>query len=228
MAKVIKKRRKLKIVAVLLFLLILFGIGFVGYVLLDMPIRNILIKGNTLLKDQEIIEQAGIEDYPSFLRTTAHKIKKNLSDNPYIESVKVHKQFFNKLVIEIEENRILYIDSTTNQMMLSSGESIASDEHSIGHAFLINEVAEEYKQEFIERMNEIQPEILQKVSEIKYEPTELDQGRFLFTMSDGNYVYLTLTKFKNINYYEDVLPQLEGKKGILYLDSGNHFEIMED
>ena len=46
-------------------------------------------------------------------------------------------------------------------------------------------------------------------------------------MDDGNSVYLTLTKFEQINYYDEVLPQLEGKKGILYLDSGNHFEIME-
>ena len=38
---------------------------------------------------------------------------------------------------------------------------------------------------------------------------------------------LTLTKFEVINYYDDVLGQLEGRKGILYLDSGNHFKIME-
>ena len=46
-------------------------------------------------------------------------------------------------------------------------------------------------------------------------------------MDDGNSVYLTLTKFKMINYYNDVLKQLEGRKGILYLDSGNHFKVME-
>ena len=40
-------------------------------------------------------------------------------------------------------------------------------------------------------------------------------------------VYLTLTKFDMINYYDDVLAQLENKKGILYLDNGNHFQIKE-
>ena len=44
---------------------------------------------------------------------------------------------------------------------------------------------------------------------------------------DGNMVYLTLTKFDMINYYNDVLSQLENRKGILYLDNGNHFQIME-
>ena len=42
-------------------------------------------------------------------------------------------------------------------------------------------------------------------------------------MVDGNYVYITLTKFDSINYYNEIYPTLEGKKGILYLDSGNHF-----
>ena len=40
-------------------------------------------------------------------------------------------------------------------------------------------------------------------------------------------VYLTLTKFKMINHYNEVLTQIENHKGILYLDSGNHFKIME-
>ncbi len=227
MAKVIKKRKKLKIVAVLIFLFIFSGICFVSYLLLDMPIRNILIKGNEILSDQEIIELAQIEDYPSFLRTTSYKIKKRLKTNPYIEKIIVKKQFFNKVVIEIEENRILYIDSKSNEMVLSNGKSIEIDENHIGCAILINEINEKLKTTFIKKMNQIDQDILRKVSEIKYEPTDLDEGRFLFAMTDGNYVYLTLTKFKNINYYEDVLPQLEGKKGILYLDSGNHFKIME-
>lgn len=227
MAKVIKKRKKIKIVAVFLFLLILSIVCYGSYLLMDMPIKNILIKGNIILKDQEIIEEANIEDYPSFLRTTSHKIKKNLQNNPYIASIHVKKTFFNKLVIEIEENSILYIDSKENKMILSNGKSIEIDKHSIGSAVLINEIDKQYQDKFIKRMSEINKDILRKVSEIKYEPTDLDKGRFLFSMTDGNYVYITLTKMKNLNYYEEVLPQLEGKKGILYLDSGNHFEIME-
>ena len=76
-------------------------------------------------------------------------------------------------------------------------------------------------------MLEINDETREKISEISYVPNEYDKDRFLLYMDDGNSVYLTLTKFKMFNYYIEVLPQLEGKKGILYLDSGNHFQIME-
>ena len=45
-------------------------------------------------------------------------------------------------------------------------------------------------------------------------------------MKDGNYVYITLTKIKNINNYEQILPSLEQKKGFLYLDSGQYFNYI--
>ena len=40
-------------------------------------------------------------------------------------------------------------------------------------------------------------------------------------------VYVTLDKIEVINSYNEIVPTLEGKKGILYLDSGNHFQIMK-
>ena len=79
----------------------------------------------------------------------------------------------------------------------------------------------------IKQISKIDKDILGKVSEITYVPNEYDKDRFLLYIDDGNSVYLTLTKFKMLNYYNKVLTQLDGKKGILYLDSGNHFQIKE-
>ena len=76
-------------------------------------------------------------------------------------------------------------------------------------------------------MSQVKDDALSKISDIEYQPNEFDKDRFLLYMDDGNMVYLTLTKFKMINRYNEVLSQLEGHKGILYLDSGNHFKIKE-
>ena len=76
-------------------------------------------------------------------------------------------------------------------------------------------------------MKNIKVDILQKISDIEYVPNDLDKERFVLYMDDGNMVYLTLTKFKMINYYNDVLKQLEDRHGILYLDNVNHFQIKE-
>ena len=52
-----KKKKKLNIIKLLVFILIFYIIIYSIYSLLNMKIRNIVIKGNTYLKDYEIIEQ---------------------------------------------------------------------------------------------------------------------------------------------------------------------------
>ena len=44
-------------------------------------------------------------------------------------------------------------------------------------------------------------------------------------MNDGNQVYLTLNKFTKIDNYLDIIKEFDNKKGILYLDSGEYFEV---
>ena len=51
---------------ILLTLVCLIGIT---YYLLTMPIKNIYIKNNRIVNDNEIIKLAGLEEYPSFLLT---------------------------------------------------------------------------------------------------------------------------------------------------------------
>ena len=70
-------------------------------------------------------------------------------------------------------------------------------------------------------------EIVKRMSEIKYDPNEVDDERFLITMNDGNYVYLTLNKFNKINHYIEIIKEFNNKKGILYLDSGEYFKVIE-
>ena len=44
-------------------------------------------------------------------------------------------------------------------------------------------------------------------------------------MNDGNEVYITSKKAEMLNKYIEIVKKLDNKKGILYLDSGNYFEI---
>lgn len=96
---------------------------------------------------------------------------------------------------------------------------------------LINYVPNTIYDLFFEKMSQIDQDILDKISEIKYDPNTVDEERFYLTMNDGNYVYLTLEGFEKINKYNDIyldiIDKYEKKVGILYLDSGEYFKIME-
>lgn len=222
-----KKRVKIKLVPILIIILVIGLLVGVFYLLSLIPIKNIYISGNNYLNDQVIIENAKIQDYPSFLKTSSLSIKKNISKNPYILNVKVKKKLFASIYIEVEEKNLLFRNDESKKIVLED-KSELDDNNLYQLPVLLNYIPDTKYDKFIKGMNNVDESIKNQISEIRYYPNEKDEDRFLLYMNDGNYVYLTLTKFKQINYYKDVLEMLEGKKGILYLDSGNHFKIMEE
>ena len=229
MAKKIVEKRKLKVFNLLLVLLVIIGLFFAFYFLFKTPIKNIVINGTSYLNDDYIIELAEIKDYPSFLMTSSMNMKKKLLKSDYIEEVRINKKYGFILEINIVENIPIFYNNSTNKYVLSNSKEVIIDDKNniINVPRLINYVPDKKFIQFVKEMNKIKKEILLKVSDIEYKPNDYDKDRFLLYMDDGNMVYLTLTKFKTLNHYNEVLPQLEGHKGILYLDNGNHFEIKE-
>lgn len=222
-----KKKKKNKKKIILKILIIIIILGSLIFYFKNMKIKNIYVTGNNNLKDQEIIELAGINNYPNLFQTSSRKIEKKIKLNPLIDSVKVKKTFLGKITINIKEYNLLLKNEIDNTIYLDNGQKITNDINIIGLPTLTNDVDKDILNNFLKKLNTINKDILSKISEITYSPNEYDKDLFLFLMNDGNYVYITTTRLDNINKYENVLLELEGKKGIIYLDSGNHFEILE-
>ena len=83
------------------------------------------------------------------------------------------------------------------------------------------------KEKFIKKFSLVDNDVLLKISEISYVPNEVDSERFSLKMNDGNLVYITLPKITKINKYNSIYSGLEGKKGIIYIDSGDYVEVKE-
>ncbi len=228
MAK-IKKKKRLKLIPFLLFVLVIAGAFFLVDVLLDTRVENIIIKGNKIVTDQQIIDEAGLSNYPSFYKTTSYNIKKALEKNSFIKEVKVKRSFYHVITIEVSEYKVLLKKETTGKLVLENMNEVTTDQE-IPYTVprLVNDVPKDKYNKLLKNLLKVKRSVRSSISEFYYDPNEFDKDRFLLYMDDGNSVYLTLTKFRMINYYNDVLPQLDGKKGILYLDSGNHFQIMEN
>lgn len=229
MAKKVVKKTKIKLQNILLVLICIAGISYGIYYSFQIPIKNIVIKNTNYLNDDYIIELAGIKDYPSFLLTRSNKIKKDISKSKYIDKVKVSKKYGFKLYIEVYESNALFFDMNKNKYVLENNNLIGTEDIYTNYRVprLLNYVPDTKYESFIKNMGKIDKNVLSKISDIEYKPNDYDKDRFLLYMDDGNMVYLTLTKFKAINHYIEVLAQLENHKGVLYLDNGNHFKIME-
>lgn len=229
MAKKIVKRKKIKIIPFLIVLLVIAGLSFGVYEVLNARILNVIIKNGEYLNDDYVIDLAGIKDYPSFYLTNTISMRKKVEKSPYIIQAKIKRKFYHVLEIDLDVNHPLFINNSTNMVVFENEKTVAtsSEVDLFRVPRLINYVPDDKYQSFIKGMAKIDKGILGKISDIEYTPNDYDKDRFLLYMDDGNMVYLTLTKFKQINYYNEVLGQLEGRKGILYLDSGNHFQIKE-
>lgn len=221
------KRRKFNIKKFSLFIFFLLCIIIGIYYLLKMPIKNIIIRGTYYLSDELIIEASGIENYPSFIKTTKTSLEKKLKIIDIIKDVQIHKKWGGILEIEVTEKKILFVERSTGKYILEDKTEEDLTYQINGIPTLINFVVDDIKDKLIEKLSEVDYEVITKISEIEYSPTTYDEERFILYMNDENTVYITLNKIDEFKKYIEIKKQLEGKKGILYLDSGNYFEIKE-
>lgn len=223
--KVKKKRFKLKMHTILIALLFLYLFGCLIYYIINKPISNIYISGNTYYSDWDIIEMAGLANYPPSLLNPGSTIEKRLESDILIGDVTVKKTFFTRVYIDIKENKPLFYDNSIGKTVFADKQT-STDKYDT--SVLINAVPDDIYKELIDNMNEISTDVFRKISEIKYDPDAVDKERILFTMTDGNYVYVTMLKFGLINDYNDIVKEFDNKKGILYLNSGGYFKIVEN
>lgn len=219
------KKRKLKLGRVLICLLVLGIIILSIYYSFKLPIKNIYVIGNNIIPEEEIIKESGISSYPSFLGTSKSTIIKKLKNNEYINNVNVKKKFWGKIYLYIQEKKVLSIYD--NKLLLEDS-SLQENKYKIyRYPTLITDITE-IKEKYVDSFNKVADEVLYQISQIEWSPNEVDNERFSLMMDDGNLVYITLNKIKKINKYNSIYSSMEGKKGIIYLDSGDYIEIKEN
>lgn len=217
-----KRKKRLRVGRLLFLVVIILLICFLFIRFVDVPIRSIIIKGNNILTDQEVIEQANLEDYPSYFSTFSFSVKNKLLKNPYVKSAKVSKGLLS-IKITIEEEKILYIDKASGNKVTE--DKTIKDDKIVCVPYLTNEVPENKLKKFKKAMGKIDDDILCQISEVMYEPNDIDADRYYLYMNDGNSVYLTVNKFSKINKYNTILENVGKQNGTLYLDYGDYFEV---
>ena len=219
------KKRKIKYKKLFIFISLFIIVCFLIYKFFTSNVNTIYILNNKYISKEEVLNILNINEKTKLFNTFL--IENKLSNNDYIIDGKIYHRNIFDLYIEIEENIPLYYNSKTKKTILLDGKMV-DKKYSIPS--LITTIPDKQLIKFDKEMKKVKLDILNKISEISYKPSEKDENLFLLSMTDGNYVYLTLDRFDNINTYLDIMnklePKLNGKKGILYLDSGNYFDIL--
>lgn len=214
----LNKKRFLGLIIILIIIVAIINI-------FNSNITNIYISGNKYLSDQEIIDIAKLTNYPNIINNLSFNIEKRLQKNKYIYKSEVRRNILlNKVYIKVEENYPLFYYNTEKKTVLCNGEKVDDNLTSL---VVNNSIPSKIYDEFISKLKKIDINILNRISEIKYSPNEVLEERFFLLMNDGNYVYITLNKFLTLNKYLDIIKSFNNKKGILYLDSGEYFDVFD-
>lgn len=225
-----KKRvkRKFNIKKFFGFILFVAIVSLTIYYTINIKTKNIIILNTNYYSDETIIETAGIENYPEFLKINNKEVKEKLKKLELIEDVKITKKFGFILELDVKEKKVLYLTRSTNEYKLETNENFKSEQF-INVPTLINFVPEDIEKEFVNGFKNIDNSIISMISEIEYSVTDYDDERFVLYMNDGNQVYVTNNRLKVLNNYITIMQKVSSnKKGILYLDSGNYFKIKEE
>lgn len=220
MAKVVKKRKiKYKNVFLFILFIILMVVGL--FTIASLPITNIYIEGNSFLSDQEIIDEAGLRNYPKIYEVSSRHIQKKLEKNVYVTYADVKRShFFRQITITVSEN-IPLVYYAYNDVTLLKDATEVKDKYDL--PTLINQVPEDILKELLEELSLLDNDVLIRISELQYEPT-VDPKLFHLVMTDGNDVYVNFKNFTKLNDYIDMVQKFDKNKGTLHLDIGNYLE----
>ena len=224
-----KKRYRLnfkKLIILVLFVYLIFaGFNFV----MSRPVRMIVINGTTLICDSEIIRIANLMDSPSIFRISPRNLEGRISEIDLVDNVRVARDRHFRLVIEVEEAKVVFYNSINNMLMLSSGRYVENDRRLLGIPTLINFAPEVILNEFAANLGTLDYGTLSLISEIEYstmissEGLTIDETRFVLYMNDGNHVYTNAGRAGNLAFYQRIFASLGGQQGVIYLDSLNNF-----
>lgn len=217
-------KRKLNIKGLIFLLLILYIIVMIFYTFLSMPIKNIYIENTNLLTDYEVIEAAGIKEYPSMFRIHSNSLEKKILSLELVNKVEVQKKLNGSLIIKIEEAIPLFYNRNTEKVVLSNGVEVNNNKKYLGIPTLINYVPSDLLERFINSFCEANQDIIKMINEIEYDPdvsgdVTIDDERFLLRMNDTNHVYVNVINMKKLNNYKDIYAYLGEKRGTILLDS---------
>ena len=213
-----KKKRKLKKIIVVFLTIII--ISLIIFLLSLIKVKGYYVLNNKYIDEETILSTCSLDENSSYFLTWSFFVNSKCKNNSMIKKVKVdHTKTF-EIRLHVTEYKVLF--KYDNYAINELGKKVDFDDNSA--PILVNKVDnKDIYNNLIRKMNKVDDNILSIVSEIKYDPNEVDKERFLFYMNDGNMVYVTLSKITKINSYPSITKTIENKKGVLYLDYGNYF-----
>ncbi len=186
------------------------------------------VQGNNFLNDDLIIKETGINKRTSLLNIFIKDSKLD-NKNEYIEDVKLNYKLSSKtLVIKVDEIKPAYHDDKSNYYLNNNNELLKTNK-AFATPYLDSSIKDEkLKEKIISELVKLPYDIFLQIDSIYYGKYKKDNNVLLFSMHDGNDVYIYPEQiYSKLKYYNQIKFILDKKKkgpGNIYLFMGDYYE----
>lgn len=229
----LKEERKKKANRQLIFYLSIFFLLISLIVYLQSPyskVKEVKVKGNDLIGDEEVIDWSGITTDTNMWTMKYQTMKEDIADHPLIKSVEMERKLPQTIQVTVKEEEIVgYVKEKEQYYPVLHDGTVKLNyamDHKGNQPLMVNFKEEEYLEKVATELSEIPDYIVELISEVIWEPTKKNKNNITLYMNDGFIVHATLRDFSNkMKSYPSIIAQLDPKeKGIVHMGVGVYFE----
>ncbi len=199
---------------------------FAFYIFTDFSKPQVIsVKGNQIISKDEILSNAKVDLDSYILLSNPLLLKYRLNKHPLISDVSVHTSFLKRMItINVEEVQVFGYrqDSESANLILFDGSN--KDLTADLYRFLPNllyvsgyEELEDQKR-LVESFANVDSTVMSQISELHQSSVSYDDKLLEIWMNDGNKVYTSYQSVDRLNYYFDILVNLDVNNGCIYID----------
>ncbi|WP_270181790.1 cell division protein FtsQ/DivIB [Alkalihalobacillus sp. CinArs1] len=197
-------------------------------------IRTIQVSGNHFIATKEIEKLSGLDQSVSFWNINKKEVASQIESSKEIANADVTRQFPATVNIEVTENeRVAYLKKGTNYFpILQTGtilDALGKGDTPVNAPILLQWDESTELSEMAGELTKVKMSVINRISEIHYEPKENNAFNLTLFMSDGYEVRTSIRSFaERINNYPLIVKELKDKpKGVLFLNEGSWLEPYE-
>ncbi|GAE24154.1 cell division protein FtsQ [Halalkalibacter wakoensis JCM 9140] len=194
-------------------------------------VRNVIVEGNHFVSESELVTISDLSTGTSMWNLDKEEVKNRVLEHVEISSVEVKRELPSTIVLTIEEYaRIGYLFRDDKYFpILETGQfldELPRQTFPSDAPLLIGFSQGEELAELSAELQNIPSQLIERISEIFYKPTENDSLSIILYMTDGIEVHTSIRNFsEHMAPYPSIVKELDrNKQGILHMRMSPYFE----
>lgn len=203
----------------------------IGYLISDLSnVRSVKVINNSFLSAEYVMDQSGISTESDFILIFPKIKELSLRSDPLIKDVKITRGPNHSVIIDVTENSIVgYRYEEKMQLILGDGSFVDFKSKYISNLSLLPmfmSVPEEKIKMVAERLAELDPEVVMRISEVRDYALSYDENMIKFVMEDGYAVYSSMDGISYLKDYLSIIKNTGSSNKCIYFDTENKVAVM--